>query len=394
MKKEITVQAKGLNKKFLFLIIMFVAIGLVAALVLLLPASVKAQKEEEQPVEVGGDKYLYELDYEQTSVAYDEEIKIDAKREKTYRELIERHLASKEIDKAKEILKQAKEELGGDACSEMESKISAAEALAEETARLKKIFDYRVEGNQTVTITGLHNKESVEVVIPETIEGYQVGKIGVMAFDGCRALKRIELPEGLIEIESGVFQCCTQFERLVIPSSVTKIAEGFAPLCDSLKEIKVEEGNRFYTSKDGVLFTKDIKTLVCVPGGYTGWKYTISDGITRVGSSALNGCKIEVVVIPESVSVIGEHAFWNCHKLKEITIPKNVSEIGVSIVSSHIKVNIDTDIRLAMTAEMRRYIVENTTDFDPRKPLGAARKAIMEMVQHKMRNVLNSSNQL
>ena len=56
------------------------------------------------------------------------------------------------------------------------------------------------------------------------------------------------------------------------------------------------------------------------------------------------------------------------------------------------KVNIDTDLRLAMTAEIRKHFVEHPADFDPRKYLGPARDAIKGMVQHKIRNVLNASN--
>lgn len=56
------------------------------------------------------------------------------------------------------------------------------------------------------------------------------------------------------------------------------------------------------------------------------------------------------------------------------------------------KVNIDTDLRLAMTAEIRKYMAENPADFDPRKYLGPARSAIQSMVQHKIKNVLNASN--
>ena len=58
------------------------------------------------------------------------------------------------------------------------------------------------------------------------------------------------------------------------------------------------------------------------------------------------------------------------------------------------KVNIDTDLRLAMTAEIRRFLVENPAEFDPRKYLGPARDAIQRMVQHKIRDVLNASNTL
>ena len=58
------------------------------------------------------------------------------------------------------------------------------------------------------------------------------------------------------------------------------------------------------------------------------------------------------------------------------------------------KVNIDTDLRLAMTAEIRRFLIENPSEFDPRKYLGPARDAIQRMVQHKIRDVLNASNTL
>lgn len=58
------------------------------------------------------------------------------------------------------------------------------------------------------------------------------------------------------------------------------------------------------------------------------------------------------------------------------------------------KVNIDTDLRLAMTAEIRRHLVENPEDFDPRKYLGPARDAIQRMVTHKIHFVLNASNRI
>ena len=57
------------------------------------------------------------------------------------------------------------------------------------------------------------------------------------------------------------------------------------------------------------------------------------------------------------------------------------------------KVNIDTDLRLAITAEIRRILIENPSEFDPRKYLGPGRDAITKMVQHKIKNVLNASNQ-
>lgn len=58
------------------------------------------------------------------------------------------------------------------------------------------------------------------------------------------------------------------------------------------------------------------------------------------------------------------------------------------------KINIDTDLRLAMTASIREYLAVNPADFDPRQYLKPAREAIKNMVKHKIRDVLNCSNQL
>ena len=55
------------------------------------------------------------------------------------------------------------------------------------------------------------------------------------------------------------------------------------------------------------------------------------------------------------------------------------------------KINIDTDLRLAMTAAIRQFMAENPSEFDPRKYLGPAREAIKGMVKHKIKNVLGSS---
>jgi len=55
------------------------------------------------------------------------------------------------------------------------------------------------------------------------------------------------------------------------------------------------------------------------------------------------------------------------------------------------KVNVDTDIRMAMTAEIRKYFIEHPEGFDPRSYLGAGRDAVTALVSHKIRNVMGSS---
>ena len=58
------------------------------------------------------------------------------------------------------------------------------------------------------------------------------------------------------------------------------------------------------------------------------------------------------------------------------------------------KINIDTDLRLAMTAAVREYRALHPDHFDPRQYLGPARQAIQDMVQHKIKNVLGCSNRI
>ena len=55
------------------------------------------------------------------------------------------------------------------------------------------------------------------------------------------------------------------------------------------------------------------------------------------------------------------------------------------------KINIDSDIRLAMTANIRKHFVEHPDHFDPRQYLKPARQAVKDMVAHKITNVLGSA---
>ena len=92
-------------------------------------------------------------------------------------------------------------------------------------------------------------------------------------------------------------------------------------------------------------------------------------------------------VLPEFVEKCNEYG-------GNIPGAQGVPEDMIRTATKHgvCKVNIDTDLRLAMTAEIRKHFAEHPEDFDPRKYLGPARDAIKGMVQHKIRTVLNASN--
>ncbi|MDD4565459.1 MAG: class II fructose-1,6-bisphosphate aldolase [Eubacteriales bacterium] len=93
-------------------------------------------------------------------------------------------------------------------------------------------------------------------------------------------------------------------------------------------------------------------------------------------------------VLPEFVELCNKYG-------GDIPGAQGVPEEMIRTAAKHgvCKVNIDTDLRLAMTAEIRRILFEQPSEFDPRKYLGPGRDAIQSMVRHKIKNVLGASNQ-
>lgn len=139
--------------------------------------------------------------------------------------------------------------------------------------------------------------------LPKNVENF-----GKNVFQNCSSLKSVALPNGVKEITSGMFSGCVALESITVPASVEKIE--IHDSCKNLKAFHAEPENATYKSVDGVLFSKDGKTLVKFPCGKEFWKYTIPDGVTEIAPGAFRDCrKLSFVLIPEAVTVVGENAF-------------------------------------------------------------------------------------
>ena len=92
-------------------------------------------------------------------------------------------------------------------------------------------------------------------------------------------------------------------------------------------------------------------------------------------------------VIPEYVQMINSNGG---NMPDAIGVPEDMLRKAASMAVC--KINIDSDLRLAMTGTIRKYFNEHPADFDPRKYLKPAREAIKEMVRHKLVNVLGCNN--
>ena len=213
-------------------------------------------------------------------------------------------------------------------------------------------------------------------------ENSQLTFIGAYAFSDCYSLTSIEIPSGVTYIGACAFSYCSSLTSIEIPSGVTSIGEGVFERCSSLTSIIVDNGNTVYDSRDNcnAIIETATNTLIAgcqntvIPNAVTSiGKYAfyrcssltsieIPSGVTSIGENAFSGCSsltsiivengntvydsrdncnaiIETAtntlivgcqntVIPNTVSFIGDYAFFCCSSLTSIEIPSGVTSIG------------------------------------------------------------------
>lgn len=166
------------------------------------------------------------------------------------------------------------------------------------------------------------------VNIPRLIE-----EIPESMFYGCKQLRSCSIPETVRSIGKRVFSD-SGITRLELPSGIKSIEGRSFSGCSSLEEIRVSEGNSCLKVLDGVLLSADGRTIVLYPRNRKQTEFEIPEGTEVIGPYAFESSSfLEKVILPQSLTDIEDHAFYNCEKLTELNSVGKLNYIGVSAFS-------------------------------------------------------------
>lgn len=178
----------------------------------------------------------------------------------------------------------------------------------------------------------------VSISLPSTIKS-----IGERVFENCDKLTSVIIPNTVTSIEERAFFNCSEMTTIFIPESVTSIGDDAFGNCYKLSEITVSDDNRYFTTKDGVLFNKRMTKLICYPAGKEGSEYTVPDGVTSLEPYAIHGSSLNIINLPNILTTIREGALSYNRGLSTISIPERVTIIEPSAFAfsgiTEIKVN-------------------------------------------------------
>ncbi|SEL63086.1 Leucine rich repeat-containing protein, partial [Ruminococcus sp. YRD2003] len=177
--------------------------------------------------------------------------------------------------------------------------------------------------DEQITITGYDGAETA-IMIPDSIEKKKVVAVGDSAFKGNKTITSVDLGD-VVTLGAIIFDGCTGLTEVTIPKSVKSTGNQFDGCLQgsSVEKVVFEEG--IENIPENICFNaRNVKEVV-IPE-----KADVTDGYS-IGDRAFRGTALATVILPDSLTSIGDSAFRDCAYLTEITIPGNVNTMEAHV---------------------------------------------------------------
>ena len=163
--------------------------------------------------------------------------------------------------------------------------------------------------------------------LKEVQGGKGLKRIGARAFQSCTVLQNLELPDGLLEIGGYAFSECDALTTISLPAGIERIGKGFLSCTGALEEILLPGSNPNYQLWDGVLFTRDLKDLLQCPAKKSG-TFELPSATERILSDAFSKTCLSHVSLSESLLTIENYAFFGAKALHVPVFPEHLQSVG------------------------------------------------------------------
>ena len=182
---------------------------------------------------------------------------------------------------------------------------SGCDSISSILSGANESIDYKIENGEAI-VTSVPNKSTVtKIVIPDEIEGVPVTKIA--------------------DFSATNLEYVTEF---YIGKNVKEIGTWALENNQHIAAYQVDEANEYFCSIDGVIYTKDMKTIVFFPPAKEG-DYKVFDGVETIRTKAFYKCtKLSKITLPDTIKEIEEKAFFRCEAISEINMPNTLTFIG------------------------------------------------------------------
>ena len=186
------------------------------------------------------------------------------------------------------------------------------------------------EAKNITDISGVFNGNTEIIAFEELKYFTSLTSIPDNAFNGCKSLSIIKLPNGITSIGNNAFQDCTSLYTIEIPENVTSIGDNAFSSCNDLNNITIPASlasvgiNAFHFNNNTPknIFIKDLYAWCKIQ-----FDNSLSQPLHENGNLYLNGNLVTDIIIPNDVTMISKYAFTGCGSIVNLTIGSNVEVI-------------------------------------------------------------------